>query len=87
MNSTSKPIGLFDKLNASVLLAVTPEYGKIKAARREGAGRISPSSRPQVMQPEYRSIAGVKVRVAEGGQTRRSCGVASEPSAAEHSLL
>ena len=68
MKSTSNPIGFFDKINSSVLLAVTPEYGQIKAARIEGAGRISPSSRPQVMQPEYRTIAGVKVRVAEGGK-------------------
>ncbi len=68
MNSTSKPIGLFDKLNASVLLAVTPEYGKIKAARREGAGRIASTSRPMVIQTQYRTIAGVKIRFAEGGK-------------------
>jgi pimeloyl-ACP methyl ester carboxylesterase len=68
MNSTRDPIGVLGKLNASVLLAVTPEYGKIKAARREGAGRIATSSRPIVMQTEYRTIAGVKVRYAEGGK-------------------
>ena len=39
MNATSDPIGFFGKLNAGVLLAVTPEYGKIKAVRRPGAGR------------------------------------------------
>jgi pimeloyl-ACP methyl ester carboxylesterase len=68
MNSISDPIGLFGKLNASVLLVVTPEYGKIKVARREGAGRIASSARPTVMQPKYRTIAGVKVRFAEGGK-------------------
>jgi len=68
MNSTSNPIGLFDKINASVLLAVTPEYGRIKAARREGAGRIASTSRPAVIQTQYRAIAGVKVRFAEGGK-------------------
>jgi pimeloyl-ACP methyl ester carboxylesterase len=68
MNSTSNPIGLFDKLNASVLLAVTPEYGRIKAARRKGAGRIASISQPAVMQTQYRTIAGVKVRFAEGGK-------------------
>jgi len=68
MKSTSKPIGLFDKINSSVLLAVTPEYGKIKAARREGAGRVDAAFRPPVMQPQYRTIAGVKVRFAEGGK-------------------
>jgi pimeloyl-ACP methyl ester carboxylesterase len=68
MNSTSDPIGLFGKLNVGVLLAVTPEYGKIKAARREGAGFIASSSRPIVMQTKYRTIAGVKVRFAEGGK-------------------
>jgi pimeloyl-ACP methyl ester carboxylesterase len=68
MNSTTDPIGLFGKLNASVLLAVTPEYGKIKAARREGAGRIASNSRPLVMPTQYHTIAGVRVRVAEGGK-------------------
>ena len=68
MNSTRDPIGLFGKLNAGVLLAVTPEYQKIKAARREGAGRIASSPRSIVMQTEYRTIAGVKVRYAEGGK-------------------
>jgi pimeloyl-ACP methyl ester carboxylesterase len=68
MNSTTDPIGLFGKLNAGVLLAITPEYGKIKAARREGAGRIASSSRPIVMETSYRTIAGLRVRLAEGGK-------------------
>ena len=68
MNSTSNPIGFFDKLNASVMLAVTPEYSKIKAARSKGAGCISSSTKPPIMKTEYRTIAGIKVRVAEGGK-------------------
>jgi hypothetical protein len=52
MNSTSNPIGFFDKLNASVMLAVTPEYSKIKAARSKGAGCISSSTKPPIMKTE-----------------------------------
>ena len=69
MNSTSNPIGLFGKLNASVLLAITPEYGKIKAAKQANLSRDA-ESRPGTfsIQPEYRKIAGVKVRLAMGGK-------------------
>ena len=68
MASMNNPIGMFDKLNVGVLLAVTPEYAKIKAARREGAGCISQNVPPMVMRPEFRKISGVNVRFAEGGK-------------------
>ena len=67
MNSTPDPIGFFGKLNASVLLTVTPEYGELKAVRRPGAGRAEARETHFAIQPEYRDIGGVKVRYAEGG--------------------
>ena len=67
MNSTRDPIGFLGKMNASVLMAVTPEYAKIKAARRPGAGRSEARPANFSMRPEYRTIAGTKVRYAEGG--------------------
>jgi pimeloyl-ACP methyl ester carboxylesterase len=68
MNSTPDPIGFFGKLNASVLLTVTPEYGELKAVRRPGAGRAEARETHFAIQPEYRDIGGVKVRYAEGGK-------------------
>ncbi len=68
MNTTSDPIGFLGKLNAGVLLTLTPEYAQIKQASRPGAGRAE--SRPVrfAMRPEFRTIAGTKVRFAQGGK-------------------
>jgi pimeloyl-ACP methyl ester carboxylesterase len=50
-----------------VLLTVTPEYSKIKASRQPGAGRAKSGTTKFSMKPEYRTVDGVKVRYAEGG--------------------
>lgn len=68
MNTTSDPIGVLGKLNASVLLAVTPEYAQIKKAKRPGAGRAEPRLAHITMQLEYQTIDGIKVRYAQGGK-------------------
>ncbi len=68
MTSNADPIGFLGKLNASVLLSVTPEFGAIKAAQRPGAGRAESREAHFAMRPQYRDIGGVKVRVAEGGK-------------------
>ena len=63
------PIGLVGKLNTGVFLAVTPEYRKIiKKAQRPGAGRAEARPVQLAMRPEFRTIAGTKVRLAEGGK-------------------
>ncbi|MGI9522940.1 MAG: alpha/beta fold hydrolase [Hyphomicrobiaceae bacterium] len=69
MSQTSNPIGLYGKLNCGVLLAITPEYSKIRAQRQSGAGR--PIERPAQfsIKPEYTNIAGVKVRYASAGKS------------------
>lgn len=68
MNTTPDPIGLFGKLNAGVLLAVTPEYPRIKKVARPGAGRAEARPANFAMRPEYRTIDGTKIRCAEGGK-------------------
>ena len=68
MNTTHDPIGLFGRLNAGLLMTVTPEYAQIKAAQRPGAGRAEPRIANFAMQPQYRTIDGTKIRYAEGGK-------------------
>jgi pimeloyl-ACP methyl ester carboxylesterase len=68
MNTTRDPIGTLGRLNAGVLLGVTPEYAQIKKARRPGAGRAESRPAKLSMKPEYRTIAGTKVRIAQGGK-------------------
>jgi pimeloyl-ACP methyl ester carboxylesterase len=68
VSEISDPIGVFGKLNAAVLLAVTPEYARIKAARRIGAGRAALRPVQFSMRPGYRVIEGTNVRYAEGGR-------------------
>jgi len=68
MSTPSDPIGLLGKLNAGVLLAITPEYAQIKAARRPGAGRAEARPARLSIRPEYRTLEGIRVRYAEGGK-------------------
>ena len=67
MSESKDPIGFFGKLNAGVLLLVTPEYGQLKAVRKPGAGRAEPRPVEFALQPRFETIAGVKIRCAEGG--------------------
>jgi len=63
------PIGSFGKLNAGVLLAATPEYSRtIRQAARPGAGRAEARPAQFAMRPEFRTIAGTRVRIAQGGK-------------------
>jgi pimeloyl-ACP methyl ester carboxylesterase len=67
MANIKKPIGLFDSLNASVLLAVTPEYPKVKAARLASTDQITARPGPFAMHTEFATIEGKKLRYALGG--------------------
>jgi len=62
------PIGLYGKLNCAALLAITPEVAKVRAAQQR-APRPAPRTGPFALEPEYRTIAGVKVRLATGGRS------------------
>jgi pimeloyl-ACP methyl ester carboxylesterase len=68
MAETRNPIGLFDSLNAVVLLAVTPEYSKVKAARRASTDRIVARPGPFAMQTEVTTVEGKRLRFARGGR-------------------
>jgi pimeloyl-ACP methyl ester carboxylesterase len=67
MAEIKNPISLFDRLNANVLLAVTPEYPKVKAARLASTDRVSARPGPFAMHPEFITIEGKKLRYARGG--------------------
>jgi pimeloyl-ACP methyl ester carboxylesterase len=67
MDDAKTPIGFVDGINASVLLAVTPEYQKVQAARRASTERIVVRPGPFVMQPQFVTIDGKKLRYARGG--------------------
>ena len=67
MADIKKPISLFDSLNASVLIALTPEYPKVKAARLASTDQITARPGPFAMHPEFVSIEGKRLRYARGG--------------------
>lgn len=59
-----KKLNFYDQLNASTLLLVSPEWSKVKAARNA----TSSFETPNIGIPtEIRTIAGRKIRLAEGG--------------------
>jgi pimeloyl-ACP methyl ester carboxylesterase len=68
MADTKNPIGLFDNINASVLLAVTPEYSKVRAARSVSKDRIAARPGPFAMKTEFSVIEGKRLRFAKGGK-------------------
>lgn len=68
MTKTRNPLSLFDTMNANVLLAVTPEYPKVRAAARASKARISARPGPFVMQPEFVTVEGKRLRFARGGR-------------------
>ena len=67
MANIKNPIGLLDTINASILLAVTPEYPKVKAARSASTDYVTARPGPFAMRPEFATIEGKKLRYASGG--------------------
>ncbi|MGB0848204.1 MAG: alpha/beta fold hydrolase [Thiolinea sp.] len=59
-----KKLNFYDQLNASTLLLVSPEWSKVKAARNAASSFETPNIS---MPTEIRTIAGRKIRLAEGG--------------------
>ncbi len=59
-----RSVSLLDKFNASVLLAITPEYNAVKRARGNSYGKAPTYRRPAPMPLQHRTISGVKVRYA-----------------------
>jgi pimeloyl-ACP methyl ester carboxylesterase len=65
--TVANPIGVLDRLNANVLLAVTPEYDTVKKAQRSSAKRIEARPGPFAMTPEFTTIDGKRLRYSMGG--------------------
>ena len=57
-------VSLLDKINAGVLLAITPEYSAVKRARGKSYGKAPTFSQPAPMPLQHKTINGVKVRYA-----------------------
>jgi pimeloyl-ACP methyl ester carboxylesterase len=68
MADIENPIGLLDSINASVLLAVTPEFSKVKAARSASKDHIGARPGPLAMQVAFTTIEGKRLRFAKGGK-------------------
>tara|TARA_B110000503_G_scaffold10877_1_gene14808 strand:- start:946 stop:1143 length:198 start_codon:yes stop_codon:yes gene_type:complete len=59
-----KKLNFYDQLNAAMLLLVSPEWRKVKAARKSAVSFET----PDVSIPaEIRTIASRKIRLAEAG--------------------
>lgn len=61
-----KKLNLYDQINASTLLLVSPEWSKVKAARKSASSFETPNVS---MPTEVRTIAGRQIRIAKGGPT------------------
>ncbi len=59
-----KKMNVYDQLNAATLLLVSPEWRKVKAARKSAASFETPDI---TIPTETRTIAGRKIRLAEAG--------------------
>ncbi|HUW72884.1 MAG TPA: alpha/beta hydrolase [Methyloceanibacter sp.] len=68
MSKVTNPISAFDRMNASVLMAVTPEYGEVKTARRRSKDHIEARPGPFAMEPDFVTIEGKRLRYARGGK-------------------
>jgi hypothetical protein len=66
-----RSVSLLDRINAGVLLAITPEYGAVKRARGKGYGKAPTFPRPASMPLQHKTISGVKVRYAHA--PRQDC--------------
>ena len=74
VNSDNDPlvtVSWWDRLNASALLAITPEYRGIKRAQEAGFGSKPTFDQLPPMPLAYKVIAGVKVRYAHAGSPDR----------------
>ena len=59
-----KKLNLYDRLNAASLLLVSPEWRRVKAARKSAASFETPDV---TIPTETRTIAGRRIRLDEGG--------------------
>ena len=65
MSSADNTVGFLGNFNASFLMAITPEYRKIKAARTPGLSHRRRDKHSFTIQPEYATVDGLKIRYAD----------------------
>lgn len=58
------PLGLLPRMSAASLLAITPEYWRVRAARTPGAASPRETPSPLALQTETATIDGIRVRYA-----------------------
>jgi pimeloyl-ACP methyl ester carboxylesterase len=61
-----KTLSIYDRLNASALMLVSPEWSKVKAARKAASSFETPNV---TIPTETRTLAGRQIRLAEAGPT------------------
>ena len=66
-----RSVSLLDRINAGVLLAITPEYGVVKRARGKSYGKTPTFRQPAPIPLQHKTINGVKVRYAHA--PRQDC--------------
>lgn len=58
-------LSLFDRFNIAAVLAITPEYGHIRKLQGPGYGKTPTFPKPYPMPMEFKTVGGVKVRMAK----------------------
>ena len=67
MTSKSNPIAAFDRLVASALMLITPEYKHVRNARRNSTAGIQTPQSGFLIRPEFTQVEGINIRFARGG--------------------
>jgi pimeloyl-ACP methyl ester carboxylesterase len=64
------PLGFIARMNAISLMLITPEFCRIRRLRGKYAGRINYAKTNFDMKPEFKTIDGLKIRIAKSERKR-----------------
>ena len=67
MTSKNSPIAALDRMVASALMLITPEYKNVRNARRNSKVGIQAHSSACHIKPEHTLVDGINIRFARGG--------------------
>ena len=67
MTRKPNPIKAFDRLIASALMLITPEYKTVRHARRKSTVRMQAHQPAFLIEPEHTQVEGKNIRFARGG--------------------
>ena len=59
------PLGFIGRMNAMSLMLITPEFYRISRLRGKNAGKIDYAKTNFDMKPEFKTIDGLKIRIAK----------------------